>query len=165
MHYFLNIGSNLGNRKLNISRALRALEERFGYFETSSITESRPWGYVSDNIFANMAVMVISDMTPSEVLTIVKEIETKLNPTPHRDSKGDYADRVLDIDIMAADEEIIDTPELKIPHQHLTERRFFLEPFGELAPVWRHPATGKTCGEMLAELPSPAEESDQKQPQ
>ena len=58
MHYFLNIGSNLGNRKLNISRTLRALEESFGYFEVSRMVESRPWGFVSDNTFANVAVMV-----------------------------------------------------------------------------------------------------------
>ena len=64
MHYFLNIGSNLGNRKLNISRALRAIEEKFGYFEVSKIYESRPWGYDSDNEFANIAVMVVSDVAP-----------------------------------------------------------------------------------------------------
>ena len=56
MHYFLNIGSNLGNTKLNISRALRALEEKYGYFETSKIMESKPWGFVSPHSFANLAV-------------------------------------------------------------------------------------------------------------
>ena len=150
MHYFLNIGSNLGNVKLNISRALRALEFRFGYFETSKMVESAPWGYVSSNRFANIAVMIISEKTPQEVLAVIKEIESELNPTPHRDAKGGYADRVLDIDIMAADEIVVDTPELKIPHPHLAERRFFLEPFDELAPAWRHPVTGLTPAEMLS---------------
>ena len=54
MHYFLNIGSNLGNVRLNISRALRALEEKYGYFETSRIVESRPWGFISPNTCASL---------------------------------------------------------------------------------------------------------------
>lgn len=154
MHYFLNIGSNLGDVKLNISRAFSAIEKIFGYFEASKLVESRPWGFDSPNMFANIAVMVISDRTPLDVLSELKKIESHLNPTPHRDSEGKYADRVLDIDIMAIDDRIIDTPELKIPHIHLARRRFFLEPFGELAPIWRHPVTGLTCAEMLARLPA-----------
>lgn len=159
MHYFLNIGSNLGNVKLNISRAVRALEEKYGYFETSRIIESKPWGFVSPHTFANLAVMVVTDRTPQEVLADIREIESRLNPTPHRDARGEYADRVLDIDIMAADDTIINTEELTVPHRHLAERRFFLEPFDELAPLWRHPATGMTCAEMLALLPKPEEKN------
>lgn len=157
MHYFLNIGTNLGNLRLNISRALRALEQRYGYFETSRIVESRPWGYVSDNTYANIAVMVVSDRTPTEVLDDIHEIEAQLNPTPHRDGVGGYADRVLDIDIVAVDDLSISTPTLTIPHAHLAERRFFLEPMAELAPAWHHPTTGLTCDEMLAALSEPDE--------
>lgn len=152
MHYFLNIGSNLGNRKLNISRALRALEENFGYFETSSIVESRPWGFVSDNLFANIAVMIVSDREPSEILNIIHEIENRYNKSAHRDSEGGYSDRELDIDIMAIDDMVIDTPELTVPHRHLAERTFFLGPFSELAPLWRHPVTGLTAAEMNSAL-------------
>lgn len=152
MHYFLNIGSNLGNTKLNISRGLRALEEKFGYFEISKIIESRPWGFVSDNEFMNVAVMIISDLQPHEILSEIKEIEKRLDPMSHRDANGNYADRFLDIDIMAADDLVMDTPDLKIPHQHLAERKFFLEPFAQLAPLWRHPETGLTCREMLSRL-------------
>lgn len=155
VHYFLNIGSNLGNRKLNISRALSAIEKKFGYFETSSIIESRPWGFVSDNLFSNIAVMVISDLRPTEVLAEIKKIEAELGSTSHRDSNGAYTDRIIDIDIMAADEIILDSPELKIPHPHLAQREFFLKPFAELAPMWRHPVTGQTCEEMLSDLPIP----------
>lgn len=143
MHYFLNIGSNLGNRKLNISRAIRELEAKFGYFETSKIMESQPWGYDSENTFANVAVMIITDKTPHEVLADIKEIESRLNPTPHRDNSGNYQDRVLDIDIMAADDMVVNTPDLTIPHPHLMDRPFFLQPLAELAPGWRHPVTGE----------------------
>lgn len=157
-HYFLNIGSNLGNRKLNISRALRALEEKYGYFEVSKIVESVSWGFESDNEFMNIAVMILTGSSPEEVLASIKEIESRLNPTPHRDAEGNYADRVLDIDIMAADDIIVDTEHLKLPHPHLAQRRFFLEPFAELAPLWRHPVTGLTCGEMLEILPDKKKE-------
>lgn len=160
MHYFLNIGSNLGNRKLNISRALRAIEEKFGYFEVSKIYESRPWGYDSDNEFANIAVMVVSDVAPAAMLDSLKEIEQRLNPTPHRTADGGYADRVLDIDIMATDEAEISETCLTIPHPHLAERRFFLEPFRQLAPLWRHPRTGLTCAEMLEALPAEDSETE-----
>lgn len=160
MHYFLNIGSNLGNSRLNISRALRAIEEKYGYFETSKIMESKPWGYVSPHTFANLAVMVVTDRTPGEVLADIKEIESRLNPTPHRTTDGKYADRILDIDIMAADDTIIESEELIIPHRHLAERRFFLKPFDDLAPLWRHPVTGQSCAEMLANLTDEKEERD-----
>lgn len=157
IHYFLNIGSNLGNRQLNISRALLALEKKFGYFEVSKVIETRPWGFISDNLFSNLAVMIISDKSPLEILTDIKELENQLNPTPHRTDSGAYADRVLDIDIMAADDLIVDTDDLKIPHAHLATRKFFLQPFDELAPNWRHPISGLTCAEMLQALPSEEE--------
>lgn len=152
IHYFLNIGSNLGNRKLNISRALRELEALYGYFEVSKIFESKPWGFVSENDFMNVAVMVVTDKKPEEVLADILAIEKKLNPSSHRDARGGYADRILDIDIMAADDIIIDSPQLTVPHRHLAERLFFLKPFAELAPMWKHPANGLTCAEMIDNL-------------
>ena len=139
MHYFVNIGSNLGVRALNISRAVRAIESRFGYFEISKMMESEPQGFDSVNLFSNVA-------------EILQEIERELNPTPHRYADGSYSDRVLDIDIMAVDEMQINTPRLKVPHPRLAERKFFLQPFAELAPLWRHPATGLTCEQMLTRL-------------
>lgn len=159
MHYFLNIGSNLGNPKLNLSRGLRAIEEKFGYFETSKIMESKPWGFVSPHTFANIAVMVISDKSPQEVLADLHEIEARYNISSHRDVQGNYRDRVLDIDIMAADDMVLDTPELTLPHPHLPERDFFLTPFSQLAPLWRHPLTGLTCEEMIAALPSKSDKT------
>lgn len=68
MHYFVNIGSNLGVRELNISRALREIERLYGYFEISRKEESEPWGFDSPNSFINMAVMFITDDTPEQVL-------------------------------------------------------------------------------------------------
>ena len=128
MHYFLNIGSNIGNRKLNISRALKALEGEFGYFEVSKLVESRPWGYVSDRMYYNIAIMVISDKEPLQILNILQGIENRLNPTPHRDASGNYQDRVLDIDIMAADEISLDSDNPSLPHTPLPKRPLLLDP-------------------------------------
>ncbi len=157
MHYFLNIGSNLGNTALNISRAVRRIEEAFGYFEISHTVESEPFGFDSTNLFRNVGLMIISDKRPEEVLRILQEIEKGISPASHRGADGGYVDRVIDIDIVAADEVVVDTPELRIPHPGLAERRFFLEPMAELAPGWRHPQTGQTPAEMLALLPAAPE--------
>lgn len=81
-HYFLNLGTNIGQRKLNLSRAVRAIESRFGYFEMSKMVESRPWGFVSDNVFCNVAVMVISDREPLDVLAELQQIERRCRRLP-----------------------------------------------------------------------------------
>lgn len=152
MNYFLNIGSNLGNRRLNISRAAQRIMGRYGWMELSHIVESQPWGYESDNAFMNIGVRLVSDLDPMQMLAGLQEIERELGGGAHRDAEGRYVDRVVDIDIVAVDEMQIDTPELRVPHPHLEEREFFLKPMVELAPIWKHPATGLTCGEMLANL-------------
>ena len=152
MNVFLNIGSNLGNRRMNLSRAVAAIEKEFGYFELSHTIESEPWGYESDHPFLNVGMMIISDLQPIEILHELQRIESQLNPTPHRNSDGDYADRVIDIDIIAIDNMIINTPELQVPHPQMAQRRFVLEPMAELAPFWMHPLLGKAPAELLAEL-------------
>lgn len=152
MNYFINIGTNLGNRKLNVSKALQRIMGRFGWFEMSRAVETEPWGYESSSPYMNVGLRLVSDKTPVEVLAELQEVEKEICPQPHRDSEGNYMDRVIDIDIMAIDELKIDTPELKVPHPHMAERVFFLKPMVELAPMWRHPDTGLTPGEMLTAL-------------
>jgi 2-amino-4-hydroxy-6-hydroxymethyldihydropteridine diphosphokinase len=152
MHYFLNIGSNLGCRELNITRAVREIEKLYGYFELSKKVESEPWGFDSPNSFINVAMMIITEDSPREVLARLKEIEQRISPRSHRKSDGSYADRVIDIDIMAIDELIIDEEGLKVPHPHLAERDFFIRPFLELAPGWRDPRTGLTLPELAEKL-------------
>lgn len=153
MNYFINIGTNLGNRKLNISKALQRIMGRFGWFEMSNAVETAPWGYESQNSFMNVGLRLVSDKEPLEVLRELQAVEREISPGAHRDAQGNYVDRVLDIDIVAIDERKIDTPELQVPHPHLAERDFFLRPMVELAPVWRHPDTGLTPSEMLAAIP------------
>lgn len=142
MRYYINIGSNIGNRRLNISRAIAAVEKRYGYFELSKAVESEPWGFDSTNSFLNVGMMFETDSEPLDVLHSLQEIESAISPDPHRNPDGSYADRKLDIDIMAirGDEHDgmpgeaveIDTDELKVPHPHLFDRPFFIGPLREL---------------------------------
>ena len=150
---FLNIGSNLGNRRMNLSRAVAAIEAEFGYFELSHAVESEPWGFDSPNEFLNIGMMVLSDLTPLEILHKLQAIEKSLNPASHRNPDGSYADRAVDIDIIAIGELTIDSPELQVPHPRMAERRFVLEPLAELAPFWTHPLLHKTPRELLEHLP------------
>lgn len=152
MYAVINIGSNLGNRRLNISKAVSMIEKKIGYFELSHTFETHPWGYVSDKLFLNTGMAFHTDMSPEQLLTFLQEIERLLNKTPHRDSDGNYSDREIDIDIMILDDRVIDTEELKVPHPHLAERDFFLLPLEELVPGWRHPLTGLTPAEMLSNI-------------
>ncbi|MCM1153414.1 MAG: 2-amino-4-hydroxy-6-hydroxymethyldihydropteridine diphosphokinase [Muribaculum sp.] len=153
MYVFINIGSNLGNRRLNISRALVEIEKIVGYFEISHSIETLPWGFVSNKKFLNVGLAFQTEIEPEALLKSFQEIEKKLNSHPHRDNDGNYADREIDIDIVAIDQLVIDTPTLKVPHPLLAKRRFFLEPLRELAPEWTHPSTGLTPAQMLANLP------------
>lgn len=149
---FLNLGSNMGNRRMNLSRAVAAIEKEFGYFELSHTIESEPWGFDSPNSFLNVGMMVTSDLPPLEILHKLQAIEEQLSPTSHRNPDGSYADREIDIDIIAIDDISMTTDELTLPHPLMAERRFVLEPLAELAPFWRHPVNGLTPGEMMAKL-------------
>ena len=154
MVYYLNIGSNIGNRRDNLYRAVVALAAATGGCAVSSIVESDPWGFDSENRFMNLGVSLVSDIEPHAMLDCLHDIERRLGSAVHRNDQGGYIDRLVDIDIVAIDDQIIDTPTLQVPHPHLPERDFFLRPMMQLAPCWRHPVTGLTAREMLQGLSS-----------
>ena len=150
MNYYLNIGSNIGDRRDNLYRAVVALAAcTGGDCAVSPIVESEPWGFESDNRFMNLGVCLQSTMSPWQMLERIHEIERELGSASHRDAQGGYVDRLVDIDIVAIDDLVIDSPSLQVPHRHLPERDFFLIPMQHLAPEWRHPVTGLTAAQML----------------
>lgn len=149
MIYYLNIGSNIGDRRDNLYRAVVALAAGTGGCAVSSIVESEPWGFESDNRFMNLGVSLDSALEPHEMLDRIHDIERRLGSASHRDEQGGYIDRLVDIDIVAIDDLVIDTPTLQVPHPHLPDRDFFLRPMTQLAPDWRHPVTGLTATQML----------------
>ncbi len=155
MRYYLNIGSNIGDREANLKKAISIFSRNKG-FRASAVVESEPWGFVSANRFLNVGIAFDEDrLTPQQMLTVVKWMENEISLASHRTSGGEYADRVIDIDIVAVDNLSVNTPRLTVPHPHLAKRDFFLKPLAELAPDWRHPATGLTARQMLQAIEAP----------
>lgn len=154
MIYYLNIGSNLEDREGNLWAADLRLSLDLGLvIARSNIVESEPWGFESANGFLNMGIAVESQYSPIEALNIIHDIEHELNyGHSHRDSEGSYVDRLVDIDIMAIDDLVIDLPSLQVPHRYLPQREFFLRPMAELAPTWQHPTLNLTAQQMLETL-------------
>lgn len=152
MKYHVNIGSNLGNVKLNLARAMKALGEVFGPYEVSHSVESETWGFKSRNRFLNIGLNFESDLGPREVLERLHQIERELEGGAHRGDDGGYCDRRLDIDIVATDGPAVKEEGLTVPHPHLSEREFFLKPLAELMPEWKNPGSGLSAAEMLERL-------------
>ncbi len=156
----LNIGSNSGDSRAFIARAVAALRSAFaGTLSVSGEVVSEPWGFVSANSFVNVGVLIAIEKTDpwtpaalEALLARVKTLEKAISQMPHRKPDGSYADREIDIDIIAVDSLEYNSPALTLPHPHMSERRFVLEPLAELAPGWKHPASGRTAAEMLARL-------------
>lgn len=146
---FLAFGSNLGNRKENLSRALELLKhEGLKPVSVSQPVITAPEGFESSNQFLNSAAIFTTESSPFEVLEITQRIERTLGRM-QKSHDGIYHDRTMDIDILFYDNEIINTPELTIPHPKIAERLFVLRPLCEIAPLFRHPVTGKTIRELL----------------
>ena len=129
---YANIGSNLGNRRQLIEKALDCIYKNFGINCISGFVESEPWGFVSANRFLNIGVAFRTELYPEQVLDILQEIEKEISHVAHRDSMGNYKDREIDIDIMAIDNIRLDSERLTLPHRYLFDRPFFLIPFNEL---------------------------------
>ncbi|MDE7442546.1 MAG: 2-amino-4-hydroxy-6-hydroxymethyldihydropteridine diphosphokinase [Muribaculaceae bacterium] len=150
---YINIGSNMGDRRANIGRAVALISESVGEPSgVSRVVESEPWGYESTNRFLNIGIVVDTDLAPEELLDRLQAVERAISPESHRDANGAYIDRLIDVDLIVYGGAVVDTPRLKVPHPHMAQRRFVLEPLAELLPDWHHPCTGLTVADMMASL-------------
>lgn len=129
---YLSLGSNLGDRKYEIKRAVELIGERIGAVErVSSLYETEPWGFSSDNMFVNAAVCVSTQLTPRALLKATQAIERDMGRTA-KSVNGQYHDRTIDIDILLYDNIKVDEPDLKIPHPLMNERDFVMKPLKEI---------------------------------
>ena len=141
MNLYLSLGSNLGDRKENIRKALEYLDVAFGvhYSALSEIIETEPWGFDSANGFLNCCVLysLPKKMDGEAVLGICKETERSLGRegTVEFDGGGKriYRDRTIDIDILFLGRERINSETLTVPHPLMRERDFVMGPLREIA--------------------------------
>jgi 2-amino-4-hydroxy-6-hydroxymethyldihydropteridine diphosphokinase len=146
---YIGIGSNLGDRKANHREAVTRLGELPGtrLVRASSFYESEPHGNAK-TWFVNSVVELQTEFAPNDLLKRLKAIETVMGRKRVKGKR--WGSRIIDLDILIYDHEIIQTRTLKIPHPQLHKRRFVLLPLCELAPQLTHAGLGSTISHLLA---------------
>ena len=137
---YLGLGSNIGDCRKNLIRAIRLIGERVGTVVCqSSFIETEPWGFQSENKFLNAVILCETERTPREVLLLTQQIERDMGRRKKVNGQGltvngqrVYADRIVDIDILLYDDLTVDEPDLKIPHPLMQQRDFVMIPLNEI---------------------------------
>jgi len=145
---YLALGTNLGERPANLRAAMDAFAPDISVLDQSPIYETEPWGYVAQPPFLNMAVRAETELSPSDLLDRLKDIESTLGRVPNFKN----GPRLIDLDILFYDDLILDTPPLVIPHPSLHKRAFVLVPLAAIAPSLVHPALGLSVEQFLEKI-------------
>ncbi len=152
--FYLSLGSNLGERGKNLTRAMEKLEKRgVRVLRRSSIYETEPVEIREQAWFLNCAIEVETDMPPRQFMSALLEIELLLG----RRREAKYGPRTIDLDILLQGDTILNTPKLTIPHPKMAGRRFVLVPLAEIAPQAMHPVLHRSIAELLALCPDQSE--------
>ena len=142
---YLLLGSNLGNRKEILDKAIELLSQKIGVIILQSKDyETKPWGIINQPDFLNLAIAIHTKLKPLEILEQTQSIENQLG----RVRKEKWGARLIDIDIIFYGNETVDEPNLKVPHPLMQERDFALIPLAEIAPDFLHPVLRKTVLEL-----------------
>jgi 2-amino-4-hydroxy-6-hydroxymethyldihydropteridine diphosphokinase len=141
---YVGLGSNLGDRETTIRAAIAALE---GVVAVSELRETDPVGVTEQPTFLNGAIAVETELSPRELLESLLAVERELG----RERSERWGPRTIDLDLLLYGTETVNEPGLTVPHPHLHERRFALEPLAELDPELVVPGRGRVA-DLLAEL-------------
>jgi len=149
---YLLIGGNMGNRQENLEVATRRIAANIGEIKQSSaIYETEAWGLEEQPAFLNQVLLVSSTLNAQQVLKQILNIEHDMG----RERIQKFGPRIIDIDILFFNRDIIHEPGLNVPHPQLHLRRFTLKPLNDIAPEFRHPELGKTISDLLSTCPDP----------
>jgi len=145
---YLSLGSNLGDRAVNLRAAVAQMDVAGRLLAVSALYETQPVDVPDQPWFLNCVAAIATDQTPRKLLQLALRVEAEMG----RLRTHDKGPRKIDIDVVLFGDLVVDEPGLKIPHPAMQRRRFVLEPLVEIAPEARHPQLGKTARELLAEL-------------
>jgi 2-amino-4-hydroxy-6-hydroxymethyldihydropteridine diphosphokinase len=146
---FLGLGTNLGNRLENLKKAVENISTSAGeVISSSQLYETEPWGFKSGDHFLNMVIQINTSLKPADLLKQLLKIEIGMGRVRGAEK---YSSRIIDIDILLYENEIIRKPYLKVPHPLMSERKFVLVPLCEIAPEMIHPVLNKTFAALLKE--------------
>jgi len=144
---YLSLGSNVGDRVKNLRAAVAALQTvGVRVTRVSSFYETEPVDFLEQAWFLNCAVEGETDVPALELLRALRGIELQMG-SRKLVAKGP---RLIDMDILLYGSEVLDTPELQVPHPRMHLRRFVLVPLAEIAPTLKHPSWPKTVSEMVS---------------
>ncbi|HEY9088231.1 MAG TPA: 2-amino-4-hydroxy-6-hydroxymethyldihydropteridine diphosphokinase, partial [Anaerolineaceae bacterium] len=141
---YLALGSNMGDRQQNLALALAALSPAVTVLRASPIYETPPWGYADQPTFLNQVVQAETSLPPLDLLAYLKELERTLGRKPSFQN----GPRQIDIDILLYGAEVLNLPQLVIPHPRMHERGFVLVPLADLAPDLIHPVLGRSIRDL-----------------
>ena len=145
---FLALGTNIGDREANLSRARDLLSPRVKIIQESPVYVTPPWGYEDQPDFLNQVLEVQTKLEPQPLLHFLKKIETKMG----RLKTFRNGPRLIDIDILFYGQRVVEGPELSIPHPRLHERAFVLVPLNDIALDFVHPVLNVTVQTMLSKI-------------
>lgn len=145
----VSLGSNQGNRFETIQACIDLIHSEVATIvKVSKIYETPAWGFESEP-FYNAAILIHTTKSAQKILNQVLRVEKKLGRIRTKDSG--YQARIIDVDIIAFDEEIISTETLQVPHPLMQNRKFVLQPMLDLGLNWEHPILKKTISQLLAQ--------------
>jgi deoxyguanosine kinase len=147
----LSIGSNQGNRLENIESCIALIHQEVGtVIQVSKLYETPAWGFES-NAFYNCALLLHSTSSAQKILNQVLKIEKHLGRI--RSNEQGYQSRIIDVDLIVFDDEIIDSEKLQVPHPLMQNRKFVLMPMQDLKLNWKHPVFQKSISELISVTP------------